>query len=148
MSTRLQLDLDGVAEVGGIFLNGDLLEEVSIDPSNVQVDYDFDKFNELKRCVMKIERINPGLGVTCILWRTRLGNEDAAEPLVCGKALPNENWDKADVNPDMRSALNGKPAVFTRENGSVSNYYPIYNSDHEIAGFMELLTSVADRKDI
>jgi hypothetical protein len=148
MSTRLQLDLDGVAEVGNIFLNGDFLEEVSIDPSNHQVDYDFAKFNELKKTVMKLERLNPALDLTCILWKTRADNADIAEPLICGKALPNEGWANAVVNAEMRSALNGTPAVHTRANGSVSNYYPVYNSDHEIIGFMELLTRVKNRQDI
>ena len=143
----MQLDVTGVAETGLIFLNGDLLETVLIDKVG-QMDYIFDEFNELKRVVMKIERINPELELTCILWKPTYENDEVAEPLVCGNQHPTEGWGYSPMNCAMKKAYKGESAVLTRENGPTSNYFPIYNSDHEIVGFMELLSNVKIRVDI
>jgi len=147
MSTRLQLDITGVGEIGLIFLNGDLMETVLIDKTG-QMDYNFDEFNELKRVVMKIERMNPELQLTCILWKPTYENDEVAEPLICGNQLPAEGWGYSPMNYAMKKAYKGEYSVFKREHGPVSNYFPIYNSDHEIVGFMELLSRVKERVDI
>ena len=147
MGTRLQLDITGVAEIGLIFLNGDLMETVLIDKVG-QMDYVFNEFNELKRTVMKIERLNPGLGLTCILWKPTYENDEVAEPIVCGNQLPTEGWGYSPMNCAMKKAYNGEYSIFERENGPTSNYFPVYNSAHEIVGFMELLSSVKVRVDI
>lgn len=147
MSTRMQLDITGVGEIGLIFLNGDLLETVLIDKVG-QMDYIFDEFNELKRIVMKIERLNPELQLTCILWKPTYENDEVAEPLVCGNQLPTEGWGYSPMNYAMKKAYKGESAVFSRENGTISNYFPIRNSDYEIVGFMELLSHVRERVDI
>ena len=147
MSARLQLDVTGVGEVGLIFLNGDLMETVLIDKVG-QTDYVFDEFNDLKRVVMKIERINPGLDLACILWKPTYESEEVAEPLVCGNQLPTEGSGYVPMNPAMKKAYGGEYSVFSRNNGPTSNYFPIRNSDYEIVGFMELLSNVKQRVDI
>jgi len=147
MNTRLQLDITGVGEVGLLFLKGDLMETVLIDKVG-QMDYVFDEFNELKRVVMKIERLNPALGLTCILWKPTYENDEVAEPLVCGNQLPTEGWGYSPMNPAMISAYKGEYSVYSREGGPTSNYFPIRNSANEIVGFMELLSSVQNRVDI
>ena len=147
MSTRAQLDITGVAEIGLLFLNGDLMETVLIDKVG-QMDYVFDEFNELKRVVMKIERLNPELKLTCILWKPTYENDEIAEPLVCGNQHPTEGWGYSPMNDAMKQAYKGENSVFARANGPVSNYFPIYNSDHEIVGFMELLSNIKVRVDI
>ena len=147
MNTRLQLDIVGVGEVGLLFLKGDLLETVLIDKVG-QMDYVFDEFNELKRTVMKIERLNPTLGIACILWKPTYENSDVAEPLVCGNQLPTEGWGYSPMNPYMVAAYKGEYTIFAREDGPTSNYFPIRNSANEIVGFMELLSNVKNRVDI
>ena len=147
MNTRLQLDITGVGEIGLIFLNGDLMETVLIDKVG-QMDYIFDEFNELKRTIMKIERLNPELKLTCILWKPTYENDEVAEPLVCGNQHPTEGWGYTPMNNAMKNAFKGNYSIFVRTNGPTSNYFPIYNSSHEIVGFMELLSDVKTRVDI
>jgi len=123
------------------------METVLIDKVG-QMDYIFGEFNELKRVIMKIERLNPELELTCILWKPTYENDEVAEPLVCGNQHPTEGWGYSPMNCAMKKAYKGKHSVFNRENGPTSNYFPIYNSDHEIVGFMELLSNVKIRVDI
>ena len=147
MNTRLQLDIAAVGEVGLIFLNGDLLETVLIDKVG-HVDYVFEDFNQLKRVVMKIERLNPSLELACILWKPTYENDEVAEPIVCGNQLPTEGWGYSPMNGAMIGAYKGENTVFAREDGPTSNYFPIRNSANEIVGFMELLSGVENRVDI
>ena len=136
--TRL-LDPDNIARIGLMFIDGDSFESVLLDKLG-HVDYDFDAFNRCKIPLMKIERMNPELEITAILWQPRLVNPDIMVPLVAGKALPFEGWQFAVVNDEMRRALAGEfGAVKRRSHACQSHYYPLRNSDAETVGLLELI---------
>ena len=138
MADYTELDADSVARIGLMFLDGDSFEEIALDKLP-QVDYDFDKFNECKKVVMKIERMNPAMDVTVFLWQRRPDNEYVAVPMVAGKSLPLEGYGPSKITPEKESAFNGVSASMDRGDEGVSHFYPIKNSDAEIVGVLELL---------
>ena len=134
-----QLDVDNIARIGLMFVDGDSFENVLIDRIG-HVDYDFDAFNRCKIPLMKIEKINPDLKITAAMWQYRADNHEYALPLVAGQALPFEGWARALVNPEMRRAFGGEfGPVKTRSAACNSHYYPIKNSNAEIVGVLELI---------
>ena len=147
VTTRL-LDPDAIARIGLMFLDGDGFETVLLDHVG-HVDYDFDAFNRCKIVLMKIERMNPDLEVTAVLWQPRLGNLDVMLPLVAGKALPFEGWRFAVTSAEMRQAMSGVfGAVKVRAATCTSHYYPVRNSDAEIVGLLELIVGEKEAVDI
>ena len=147
VTTRL-LDPDNIARIGLMFLDGDSFESVLLDRVG-HVDYNFEAFNRCKIPLMKIERMNPDLAVTAVLWQPKLGNPDVMLPLVAGKALPFEGWQFAVINDAMRGAMSGVfGAVRARSSACASHYYPIRNSDAEIVGVLELIVGDKEAVDI
>lgn len=148
MASCTELDIDSIARIGLLFLDGDSLENVLLDRYG-HTDYDFDCFNRCKAVLLKMERINPRLGLTAILWQRRPDNLELAVPVVAGNALPVEGYRAAVAPPSLRAAFSGEyGAAFQRDGGCASRYYPVQNSDAEIVGVLELLSGQRVRNDI
>jgi hypothetical protein len=147
VATYKDLDIDSVARIGLLFLDGDSLEEVLLDRYG-HPDYDFDKFNNCKRIIMKIERMNPTLGLTAILWQKRPDNDRIVVPVVTGNALPLTGFRSTESSPAMEAAFTGRIASAKRQEGGTSYYYPVKNSDAEIVGILELLSGDRPNVDI
>ena len=142
MALIADLDINTIASIGLMFLDGDTFETVLIGAHDRQVDYDFDKFNKCKAVVMKMERMNPEKNLTVFLWQLRPDNPDIILPLVAGRQLPRTGYGGIEVTPPVAAALAGKFGGCTAEyeDGATSYYYPIKNSDDEIVGVLEILT--------
>ncbi len=148
MASHTDLDFDSVARIGLLFLDGDSLEDVLLDKYG-HPDYDFDKFNNCKITVMRIEKINPTLSLTAVLWQRRPDDPCFAVPVVAGNALPREGYGISPIPAPMERAFSGDfGPVLAREGDSVSRYYPVKNSDAEIVGVLELLSTHKERNDI
>ena len=148
MSGYRSLDIDNVARIGLMYIDGDRFEEILLDKLG-HTDYHFENFNVVKKAVSKLEKINPDLNLIAVLWQRRINNEDAVVPLVAGHALPVEGWRRRKINEEMRVTYDtGEKQVYARENGAVSYYYPVKNSNAEIVGVLELLSGVRERNDI
>ena len=149
MASYYDLDVDSVAKIGLMFLNGDALEDVIRDKYNDFLNYMFDNFNECRKVVLKMERINPALALCAILWQKRADNSDKVIPVVVGNSLPIEGWQKSNILPEQKKAFDGESGVvLKRADGTVSHYYPILNSDCDIVGVLELLEGLKTRVDI
>jgi hypothetical protein len=146
------LDINNVARIGLMYIDGDKLEEALLDKTSVSTDditYDHECFNDLKISLMRLERINPDLGVTAILWQRRPGNADVVMPAVVGNALPYEGPDYPSANEEMKAVFEtGESRRFDRGNGYISYYYAVRNSDELIAGVLELLQCDGAKNDI
>ena len=148
MASYLDLDIDSVAKLGLMFLDGDALEEILLDRYG-HPDYDFDKFNSCKITLLRLERMNPTLGLTAILWQLRPDNGEMAVPVAAGTALPLEGYRPCPVSPALRKALDGEFGAAARRSESCwSHYYPVRNSDGEIVGALELLEGLRPHVDI
>ncbi len=148
MASYLELDIDSVARIGLMFLDGDALENILLDRYG-HPDYDFDHFNSCKITLLKLERMNPTLGLTAVLWQLRPDNEEMAVPVAAGTALPLEGYRPCPVSPALGQALAGEFGVTTRRSESCSShYYPVRNSDGEIVGALELLEGLRPHVDI
>ncbi|MDR1440489.1 MAG: hypothetical protein LBJ10_11010 [Clostridiales bacterium] len=143
----MDLDIDSVAHIGLLFLDGDSLEGALLDKYG-HTDYDFDKFNACKKSIMKIERMNPSLKLTAALWQKRPDNASMAVPVVAGRALPSEGFAPSPVSPEMEAAFSGCSSWAERGTGGASHYYPVKNSDAEIVGVLELLAGNLNDADI
>ena len=138
MATLRELDMDGIAAVGLMFLDGDIFETVLLDRYG-HVDYDFDKFNHCKRVLMKIERINPEAKLHAYLWQKRAANMELVEPLVVGSLIPAEGMNTSPLDEAKAKAFAGEVGVTaTKASGHTAHYYPVKNSDAEIVGVLEL----------
>ena len=138
MATLKDLDIDSIAKVGLMFLDGDIFETVLLDRYG-HVDYDFDKFNHCKRVLMKIERINPEAKLHAYLWQKRAANLEIVEPLVVGSLIPAEGMSTSPIGEAKTKAYNGEFGVTAvKASGHTAHYYPVKNSDAEIVGVLEL----------
>ncbi len=143
-----ELDIDSVARIGLMYLDGDQFETVLLDRFD-HTDYDFDRFINVKVSLTHMENINPSLRLCAILWQLHPENDRVAIPVVCGKSLPIEGWARTMVNPEIAEVFdNGQPQVKDRGENRVSYYYPVKNSDDEIVGVLELLKDMIGIDDI
>ena len=110
MASYLDLDTDSVAKIGLMFLDGDCLEDILLDRYG-HPDYDFDNFNTCKIVLLKLERMNPNLGLTAVLWQLRPDNEEIAVPVAAGTALPLEGYRPCPVSGAVRRAFSGESGV-------------------------------------
>ena len=148
MSDYRVLDIDNVARIGLMYIDGDRLENILIEKLG-HTDYDFVNFNVVKKAVMKLEKINPELALIAEVWQQRADNEDVVVPVVAGRALPIEGSRRRWINQEMKSVFeSGSSQIFKRENDVVSYYYPIKNSDADIVGVLELISGVKEANDI
>ena len=138
MAKLTDLDVNSIAEVGLMFLDGDVFETVLLDRYG-HVDYDFDKFNHCKRVLMKIERINPDAKLHAYLWQKRAANAEIVEPLVVGSLIPAEGMHTSPLDAAKAKAFGGEVgATAVKASGHTAHYYPVKNSDAEIVGVLEL----------
>ena len=138
MAKLTDLDVDSIAKVGLMFLDGDIFETVLLDRYG-HVDYDFDKFNHCKRVLMKIERINPEAKLHAYLWQKRAANQEVVEPLVVGSLIPAEGMGTSALDAAKAEAFGGAVGVTAaKASGHMAHYYPVRNSDAEIVGVLEL----------
>lgn len=153
MFEQCAADVADVARIGLLFLDGDALEQALNDHASADqddIDYDHEKFNSLKITLLRIERIRPELRLFAALWQARPDNPGIVAPAVCGSkrscgpgpilwppaAAP--YWVAQPAHPDMTRALTTGEAVQRLWPGGVSWYFPVRNSDGEIAGLLEL----------
>lgn len=138
MADCRMLDVDSVARIGLLYLDGDSLEAILLDAYG-HVDYDFDRFNACKISLMRMLRINPALHMAAILWQRRPDNAGMAVPVVACGSLPAEGHGISRISPALAGALTGEWSTTTQRKDSVSRYYPVKNSDGEIVGALELM---------
>jgi len=139
MAKLKDLDIDSIAEIGLMFLNGDEFEEVLLDKYG-HVDYDFDKFNHCKKVLMKLERVNRAAKIKAYLWQKRPDNLGMRVPLVAGSTIPSEgSHGNVPIEEATGRAFAGEfGTMATKANGHKAWYYPVKNSDAEIVGILEL----------
>lgn len=134
----LRRAIDDVARIGLMYLEADKFEEVLLDKYG-HTDYDFDKFNVVKRSLMKMERINPDLNLAAILWQLRPDNNEVAVPLVAVIALPLEGHGRTKINDEMKKVFESGESQEKKRNDMVTSYYyAVRNTDGEIVGVLEL----------
>ena len=138
MAKLKDLDIDSIAELGLMFLNGDEFENVLLDKYG-HVDYDFDKFNHCKKVLMKLERVNKAAKIKAYLWQRRPDNPGMRVPLVAGSILPSEGTGMFPIDGATDRAFAGESGTTAdKTNGLKAWYYPVKNSDGEIVGILEL----------
>ena len=137
------LDIDTVAKIGLMYIDGDKFEEVLLDKLTISCDdinYHHEYFNDLKIALLKLEKISPRLGITAILWQLRPDNRNIVVPVIAGRALPLEGWNIVPLNTEMNKVfLTGRSGKKIRPGQDNSIYYPLKNSSAEIVGVLELL---------
>lgn len=155
---RIAYPLMEIARIGALFLPGDLLENVMPEDRREypllaggatnefavgdEVDFVEDNFNTLKRLLLLTERIDPDRNPYAALWIRRPENPSSGEVMVAGRALPAEGYHIQPLWPEMMRAFGGHPTRWERNVGETV-YYPIRNSDEEIAGVLELTANLA-----
>ena len=144
MTDRL-LDIENIGRIGQMFISGDLLRDVLIDPLTCDeddTDYNIPVFNELKKTLSKIERLNPDLFLAGVLWQRYPANDRMAAPAVVGRRLPAVGWGGwviTDCTPKMAESIkNDVNTSFTHDDGRATYYFPIKTSAGDIAGVLEL----------
>lgn len=147
MSGYRELDIDNIARIGLMYLDGDKFETVLTDKFCTDYDdvnYNHEYFNELKIALLKAQRINPDFAIAAFLWQLRLDNANMVVPVISGDELPDVPWERywtiQAVNEKMEIVFNtGVSQYFARENDYCSYYYALRNSDEEIVGVLELV---------
>lgn len=148
MANYLELDLDSVARIGLMYLDGDQFEDVQLDRFG-DTDYDFYRFANVKNDLTRLENINPRLAVCAVLWQFHPKNPRLAVPVVAGKSLPPEGWARTPACAEMmRTRDSGAPQTRKRDADLTSTYYPVKNSDDEIVGVLELLQGMTYIEDL
>jgi len=144
----LSLDIKNIGRIGQMFLSGDLLEDVLKNPLTCEEDdfnYNIPAFNELKIALSKIERLNPDLDVSGILWQWYPANKRMVAPAVCGKKLPDvpaPSWMIMDCPAPMRKAMEQDKYVRDdKDGGSTVWYFPIKTSAGDVVGALSLTQS-------
>lgn len=148
MSSYTDLDVDSVARIGLMYVDGDQFEEVLLDKHG-HTDYDFARFILVKHSLTHMEQINPALRLDAILWQRHPANEHIVRPLVAGRSLPLEGWMVSKINSEMNETYTtGVQQVKQRSPKRISHYYPVRNSDDEIVGVLELLQGMDEIEDM
>ena len=140
--------IDEIARIGLLFLDGDAFEDVLIDQEE-HTDYRFAPFTDLKADLLRIERIDPDLEMSAILWREYPGNRYVMEPLVAGSGLPNTGPRRIFATPPMRAAYGtGTNQMDDQSPKGIAYYYPLRNSKDDIVGLLELLVGRGYKQDV
>lgn len=152
MCNFMELDVDCVARIGLLYIDGDKLEDVLIDKVSTSTDditYNHEYFNELKISLLKLEKINPELNLTAVLWQSRPNNINYGMPVVAGNALPFEGPDFPAINEEIKCVLRtGVSQKLKRPDGAASHYYPVKNSNSVIVGVLELISNYKNKFEI
>ena len=142
------MDVNDVARIGLLFLDGDAFENALIDKTGA-TDYDFDQFNRVKHTLLNIEMIAPELNLAAICWKRYWFDSNAVIPLIAGRSLPVEGCKRRLGHASLMSVFEtGEANTYERASGTTSHYYAFYNSDGEIAGCLELLSGLREWKDV
>jgi hypothetical protein len=142
------LSLGDIARIALLFLRGDDLENVLLDQTG-DTDYDFGKFNRLKRTLLAVPLLEPSMAVDAILWQPYEGNNRVGAPLVAGTSLPLEGCKRQYLPEAIRAVLlGGGQRTVDRGLGIRSHYAPVRNSLDEIVGVLELLEGMPEKKDV
>lgn len=142
-----RITVEEAARIGLLFLNGEDLKGVLLDRMG-HTDYDFARFNRLKRTLLQIERIAPELELNAILWQAYPTNRLIGAPLVAGSSLPCEGCKRQYLNGELLRALAGETCRKERPGGAVSLYAPVRDSGGEIVGALELLYGLEEKIDV
>lgn len=153
MKDLRKLDIENVARIGLMFLDGDKFEDVLLDKLSIDYDdvnYNHEYFSELKGTLLKIEKINPDLNVTGVLWQLRPDNPDLVVPVIVGNAFPEEGegWMITPINQEMKMTFKTGVEQIKKRDNCTSYYYPLRNSNDIIVGVLELLCDRPYRSDI
>jgi hypothetical protein len=127
-----------IARIGLTFIEGDAVEDALLDKYG-PVDYDFDKFNQVRKVLGKMHKLAPDLDMVCIVWQQRPDNPEVVFPLVLCTSFPLEWWRKQKPNAFLKRAFLGEETVYERGGRCKSLYYPIRNSDERIVGALEIV---------
>lgn len=142
--TERKLDIENIGRIGLMFIDGDLLKNVLIDPLTCDeddTDYDIPAFNKLKAALSKIERMNPDIYLTGVIWQWYPRNRRMASPAVAGKSLPasRTGWMITDCADKLAEAMReDKFTSAISENGIKTCYFPVKTSAGEVVGALEL----------
>jgi hypothetical protein len=150
MRERL-LDIENIGRIGLMFINGDLLRDVLIDPYTCDEDdtnYNIPAFNALKAALSKIERMNPDVYMTGVLWQWYPGNRRMAAPAVVGRAHPVTGWKIpdpptgwviSDCSDELLDAMQNRNITsIDHADGRRTCYFPVRTSTGDVAGALEL----------
>jgi len=142
MSERI-LDIENIGRIGLMFIDGDLLADVLIDPLTCDeddTDYNIPAFNELKKALSKIERINPDLYLTGVIWQAYPRNKRMATPAVAGRSLPKtgSGWMITDCPAPLSDAMREDKITSVTEGNKKVFYFPIKTSAGRVSGALEL----------
>lgn len=141
---KRMLDIENIGRIGQMFIKGELLEEILIDPYTCDeddTDYNIPAFNELKAVLMKIERMNPDLFVTGVLWCRYKANRRMAIPVIAGKAHPTVGWIISPCDESLQIALDeGINTRLELQDGRVTHYFPVRTTTDRIVGALGLTT--------
>ena len=139
------LDIENIGRIGLMFIQGDLLRDVLVDPLTCDEDdtnYDIPVFNELKKALFKTERLNPDIYLCGVLWRIYPANKRMVTPAVVGRSLPRTGapaWLINDCPPAMAEAMwQDKNVCITRDDGMATWYLPVKTSAGDVVGALEL----------
>lgn len=142
------LDREMISDIALLFIDGDSLENVLIDKSG-HTDYDFNHFNVLKRVLTGIEKIDPALHISAVLWQPYSTNPYVGAPLVAGNSLPHEGCKRRRLPKEIRETM-VKDSRLTKQwqDGTVSLYRAVKNSDDETVGVLELIEGLTEKIDV
>ena len=136
------LDVENIGRIGQMFISGDLLEHILIDRFTCDeddTDYNIPAFNALKVSLQKIERINPELNITGVIWYWYPANRRMAVPAVAGRSHPSVGWVISPCDEVLSKTLNnGVDTKFESAEGQITYYFPIRNSADTVVGALEL----------
>ena len=142
------LEISEISRIALLFLNGDDFENVLLDQIG-PTDYDFNKFNGLKKVLLAVPMIDPSWTVDAILWQPYACNRRVGMPLVVGTSLPQQGCKRCYLNQEIFSVLQGgAPCRKDWREGLWSHYEALRNSDDEIVGVLELQVGLKDKKDV
>lgn len=137
------LDIETIARIGLMFLDGDALRDVLVDPltgDDDDTDYNAGHFNALKKALMKIERFDPDRYITGLLWQWHHINRKLAIPAVAGKALPATGWRAVPCTQELYDCMTKRvPTSRAAGEDRVSYFYPILSSASDVVGALELV---------
>jgi len=142
MSER-KLDIANIGRIGQIFIDGDILPDILMDPftcDDDNTDYNIEVFNKLKITLMKIERLNPDIYLTGAIWSWYKANKRMATPVIAGRAQPSVGWVISPCNDELQRTLSEDvETVRNWEDGKTSYYFPIRTSECDVVGALELI---------
>ena len=140
------LDIQNIGRIGQMFIDGDLLQNVMADPLTCDEDdtnYNIPVFNTLKKVLMKIERMNPDIYYSGIIWLWYPANKRMVIPAVVGRHLSADfsagPWLINNAPPEMAEAMqSNKNTAAAGSHGHKTYYFPIATAAGDVVGVLDL----------